>query len=140
MDTFIWTPEYSVGVQLVDEQHQHFFTIANKLIVLAREEQPDRDALFALFGELGNYALYHLSTEESFFREFAYVDAEEHIAAHNVYREMVASRFTNAISDPNADVKKLAEEMALYSGEWLQKHILVMDKKFTVFFNTHGFN
>jgi hemerythrin len=140
MDKFIWTPEYSVGVQLIDEQHQHFFGIANKLAALAEEEDPKHDDLASLFGELGDYALYHLSTEESFFREFKYEDVSAHVAAHDAYREKVASHFTGVMSDPNVDIKKLADEMALYSGAWLQQHILVMDKKFTAFFNMHGFN
>lgn len=138
-DTFVWSQEYSVGVQLIDEQHQHFFSVANALIALARAEDPSREAVTKLFGELGDYALYHLGTEESFFRGFGYEDVGVHIAAHDAYRETVASRFANEISKPGADVKKLAEDMAIYSGAWLQNHILVMDKKFTAFFNVHGF-
>lgn len=140
METFVWTPEYSVGVQLVDEQHQHFFTIANKLIEVSHEDAPDREVLSNLFGELGDYALYHLNTEESFFRAFAYEDIEPHIAAHDAYRDMVANHFATELHKPEADLKKLAEEMATYSGTWLQNHILSMDKKFTAFFNMHGFN
>ncbi|OGM93154.1 hypothetical protein A2372_01965 [Candidatus Wolfebacteria bacterium RIFOXYB1_FULL_54_12] len=140
MDTFIWTSEYSVGVQLVDEQHQHFFAIANKLASISREKSPDREALSNLFGELGDYALYHLSTEESFFRGFNYEDTATHVAAHDAYRDMIANRFMNEIQKPDVDVQKLAEEMAMYSGTWLQEHILGMDKKFTPFFNQHGFN
>ena len=139
MNTFVWSPEYSVGVQLVDEQHQHFFSIANTLVAISREDDPDRESLLNLFGELWDYALYHLSTEESFFRGFEYEDAAEHVAAHDAYREMIASRFTNEMQKPDADMKKLAEEMAVYSGTWLQDHILGMDKKFTAFFNVHGF-
>lgn len=139
MDKFIWTPEYGVGVQIIDEQHRNFFAIANRLIDLSHQENPAKEDLILQFSELGNYALYHLSTEEIFFREFNYEDAPAHIAAHDAYRDMIASHFTNAISDPNVDIKKLAEEMALYSGTWLQQHILVMDKKFTAVFHMHGF-
>ena len=140
MDTFIWTQEYSVGVQLVDEQHQHFFAIANKLASISREKSPDREVLSNLFGELGDYALYHLSTEESFFRGFDYEDAAAHVAAHNAYRDMIANRFMFEIQKSGVDFQKLAEDMALYSGAWLQEHIMIMDKKFTPFFNQHGFN
>ena len=139
MDKFIWTPEYSVGVQLIDEQHQHFFSIANRLLGLAQEEQPTRAQLTDLFGELGDYALYHLSTEESFFREFDYEDTQAHVAAHDAYRKMVAEHFTSELGKPEVDLKHLAAEMANYSGTWLQEHILGMDKKYTEVFNRHGF-
>ncbi len=139
MDKFIWTPEYSVGVQLIDEQHQHFFSIANQLLDLAQVEQPTHEQLVNLFGELGDYALYHLGTEESFFREFAYEDSAAHIAAHDAYRAMIADRFNVELSKSDVDLKGLASEMANYSGTWLQDHILVMDKKYTEAFHRHGF-
>lgn len=139
MNTFTWTPEYSVGVQIIDEQHQHFFAIANKLFELAHAGTPSRDAVTALFGELGDYALYHLSTEESFFRELKYEDAQAHIAAHDEYRARVAGHFSDALSAPDANLAAVAEEMATYSSAWLQNHIMVMDKQYTAFFNRHGF-
>jgi hemerythrin len=36
------------------------------------------------------------------------------------------------------DIKKIMNEAASYSGEWLMKHILVMDKKYTKFLQEHG--
>lgn len=136
--TFTWNPEYSVGVQMIDEQHQHFFEIANRLALLAVAERIDKEELLYLFGELGNYALYHLSTEENLFNELHYPDAAEHIAAHDRYRDDVANRLSGEISAPNADVRAIVEQMAETSNIWLQGHILTLDKKYKEFFNEHG--
>lgn len=35
MQKYIWTEKYSVGVSEIDEQHQHFFAIANEIIEIA---------------------------------------------------------------------------------------------------------
>lgn len=136
--TFTWVPAYSVGVQMIDEQHQHFFEIANRLALLAVAEHIDKEELLYLFGELGNYALYHLGTEENLFNELHYPDAQAHIAAHDQYRDEVANRLSREISEPNADVRVLAEKMARTSNVWLQEHILTVDKKYKEFFNEHG--
>jgi len=29
---FIWTQDYSVGIKEIDEQHQHFFGVANAIV------------------------------------------------------------------------------------------------------------
>lgn len=136
--TFTWSPEYSVGVQMIDEQHQHFFEIANRILLIAGAEHIEREELFELFSELGNYALYHLGTEEKLFDELAYPDKSAHVAAHDQYRDMIANRFNMALSASDADVREVAKEMAEYSGQWLKEHILAVDKKYMEFFNEHG--
>ena len=35
LNKFIWKDEYGVGIQLIDEQHKHFFEIVNKILDLA---------------------------------------------------------------------------------------------------------
>lgn len=127
MDKFIWTQEYSVGIESIDEQHKHFFGIANKIM--------DKE-IFGALEELGDYAFYHLETEENYFDKFNYGGASEHIAVHNEYREKVQDMMDRARQ--GEDIKKIAKEAASYSGEWLFKHILVMDKKYTKFFQEKG--
>jgi len=87
MEQFVWKDEYSVGVKLINEQHQRFFEIANSVMAFSEEGNPDPERLLALLGELENYAFYHLSTEEEYFREFRYEDAALHISVHNLFRE-----------------------------------------------------
>jgi len=137
MEKFIWKDEYSVGIPSIDEQHKHFFGITNRMIDLAEEASPAREALAAVVGELGDYAMYHLKTEEGYFDEFAYEGAPEHVQAHNLYREKVAD-YLKAVQDPATDLAKFTDEAASYSIEWLSKHILLMDKKYSVFFKEHG--
>jgi hemerythrin len=42
------------------------------------------------------------------------------------------------VQDPKSDLAKLVDEVAAYSIYWLSNHILLMDKKYTVFFEEHG--
>ena len=63
MKKFIWTIEYSVGIESIDEQHQHFFDITNKILELSESGSSEGRDLFESLEELGNYAFYHLDTE-----------------------------------------------------------------------------
>lgn len=136
MDKFIWTQEYSVGIESIDEQHRHFFDIANKILGIMEAKSLLEKAIFEVLEELGDYAFYHLETEENYFDKFNYGGASEHIAVHNEYRGKVQDMMDRIRQ--GGDIKKIAKEAALYSGEWLFKHILAMDKKYTKFFQEKG--
>lgn len=137
MEKFIWKDEYSVGIPSIDEQHKHFFEITDRMIDLAEQANPVKEILVSVIGELGDYAMYHLKTEEEYFDKFAYAGAPEHVMAHDLYREKIAGYLAMA-HDPASDLAKLAEDVASYSINWLSNHILLLDKKYTVFFEEHG--
>lgn len=134
---FVWTNEYSVNVAEIDEQHKEFFNIANSLLNLADSTSFTDDEALIKVGQLGNYAFYHLSTEEDFFIQTGYKDAPEHTDAHNKFREK-SKDFENKIRNKGVDKKAILKEVAEFAGDWLMRHILVMDKKYSEFFNEKG--
>ena len=139
-DTFVWKDEYSVGIQLIDEQHKIFLQMTNRIIDFSHEEPrvaQKGEELIDLLNDFENYALYHLGTEEEYFKQFNYKDAVVHIATHDHYRDVMKKLFNNARQE-SADVKSMAKEAAEYAGNWLVKHILVMDKGYTKVFIEHG--
>lgn len=134
---FVWTNEYSVRVVEIDEQHKEFINIINSLLDLASKESfTDEEALIKV-GQLGSYAVYHLSTEEELFITTGYKDAPEHIMIHNKFREK-AKDFENQIRDKNKDKKAILKDVAEFTGNWLMKHIIITDKKYSEFFNEKG--
>ena len=137
MEKFIWTDDYSVGITLIDEQHQHFFEIANEIFDLIDKKEFEREALFAYVMELGDYALYHLGTEEKFFDEFKYAGAPEHRAAHDAFRA-TAGKYLDDARASTTDITELSGKIASFAGNWLKNHILVMDKQYASFFREHG--
>jgi hemerythrin-like metal-binding protein len=133
---FTWKEEFSVGVEEIDEQHKTFFQIADEIIALV-EKGAEKDVLMALLGRLNDYAFYHLGTEEDYFDKFDYPDVAPHVAAHNEYRKLMRAYFEK-IRKNELDLDQAAKEIALFSTEWLSKHIIGMDKQYTAFFNEHG--
>ena len=136
---FVWTPEFSVGVKMFDEHHQHWFEMANKIYDLANESVIDKEKLLILITEFGNYALYHLSAEEEFFKEYGYPDSELHIKFHNLHRQKI-KEYLEEIQKLQSDIQKIAKDLNEFAEKWLIDHIASMDKKYTSFFNSHGVN
>ena len=130
---FIWNVEYGVGVEEFDEQHRHFFELASEISDLSEKADIDREILLKSISEFGDYAYYHMSSEEGYFRKYGYPDAPEHVAAHNIYRSQVKEYLERA-RESASSAALIARELAEFSAHWLAKHILEMDQKYTSFF------
>ena len=137
MEKFIWEDKYSVGIKIIDEQHQHFFEIANEIFDLLNKKEVSGENIVTGVTNLGNYAFYHLSTEEKYFKEFNYDGAGDHVQVHDLFREKV-SAFLDRIMDAKDNPEAIADEMAGFSENWLAHHILDTDRKYIQCFKDHG--
>jgi len=137
MNKFIWTSEYSLGIGIIDEQHQHFFDIVNRIYDMLETNRGDSAELVEIINELRDYALYHLSTEEKYFNQFAYSDIENHMKYHMMFREQ-SDKYSERLNSSNEDLPKLALEITDFAKGWLMKHILIADKMYASFFKEHG--
>ncbi|OGG42839.1 hypothetical protein A3G50_00525 [Candidatus Jorgensenbacteria bacterium RIFCSPLOWO2_12_FULL_42_11] len=133
---FVWDDNYSVEVAEIDEQHKHYFEITNSIYDLLSESPISADGLTVKITELGNYAFYHLSTEEKYFKQFNYEDAESHIQEHNDFRQKITD-YINQARNPDTETENLANEVASFAKDWLSRHIPQFDKKYIKCFHEH---
>jgi hemerythrin len=139
MNKFIWTEEYNLGVGIIDEQHQHFFVIVNRIYDLLEKEKEDKEEMINIVKELIDYAFFHLSTEEKYFNQFAYADIAKHMKAHSMFREKSAE-YLEKVNAPDAALRTLLLEISDFAKTWLSHHILEVDKAYAPFFKAHGLN
>lgn len=139
MKKFIWTNEYSLGIGIIDEQHQHFFEIANQIYSKLEEEKNKRVDIVIIINELKDYAFYHLATEEKYFNQFAYSDMDEHMNQHAMFRQK-SDEYLTRVENQNEDIEKLALEVADFATNWLSDHIVVSDRLYAPLFKEHGLN
>lgn len=101
------TDEYLTGVGLIDAQHRTFVDIANEILDLLEDKTEAVTYLRAKMAldKLGNYALYHLSTEEDLFMRCRMSRYEEHLRAHESYRETIR-QFLLKVHDNIAELEK----------------------------------
>jgi hemerythrin-like metal-binding protein len=140
MEKFIWTSDYNLDIEIIDEQHQHFFEIVNKLYDLLEQKKTDRKILILAVEELVNYAFYHLSTEEKYFNQFSYADIGNHMKYHTMFREKANDYAARVKNVDDIVLPDLLLEIADFSKNWLSQHILIADKMYAPLFKEHGLN
>lgn len=137
MNKFIWTKEYELGVEVIDDQHKHFFEIVNRIYDTLGNKETNSADIQKIINELTDYALFHLGTEEKYFNQFAYADQINHMKYHNAFR-IKSGEYSERIKDPKEDTAKLALEITDFAKNWLMHHILVADKAYAPFFQANG--
>lgn len=128
-----WEEQYSVGVALLDQQHQHMFRMINDLVDIIHGV-PDAKRVTELLDAIVRYKRAHFATEEEYFRQFNYEGAEEHIAEHRKFDEAL----TGLKERYAGDTFGLAFELIDFLEDWLVQHLLHTDQKYKACFLAHG--
>lgn len=135
MDFIKWDESFSVGVKLIDAQHQKLFGIINKLHKeVSGAPDGEFEPLENMILQLAAYVDFHFRTEEKFFQEYDYEKTEEHTHQHHTYADK--------IRDFNERYKKgeekLGEEILKFLEHWIMNHIKINDKEYINCFHEHG--
>jgi methyl-accepting chemotaxis protein/hemerythrin len=122
---FVWDIKMSVGIEVIDKQHQHFIGLLNKVYEAIITSKPKEQDLVIL-DELINYAVYHFQTEEELFAKSNYPDAAEHIRVHEELKSKVLDFAEKYKSGETADLINMLD----FLEDWLVEHLTVYDQKY----------
>tara|TARA_R110000823_G_scaffold144958_8_gene275132 strand:- start:10686 stop:11087 length:402 start_codon:yes stop_codon:yes gene_type:complete len=100
-----------------DAQHQVLFEILDDI----RRPDADQNVLLRLM----DYTETHFLLEEQYMAELDYPEMEEHVAAHNVFREEIRQ----AIDAQEEMDDVFREIIGTFLTEWLKRHVFGIDKK-----------
>ena len=126
MKLMIWTEEMSVGVDIIDADHQKLFMLLNRLGYSIRE-QSSRPILGQVLRELSDYTDYHFEREEILMEVCEYPEIDRHKRIHRALRAQVANYLQAFQRDPAAvDISQFRE----FLNHWLVEHIMVKDKEY----------
>ena len=133
MPTIIWTPEMSVHVSIIDEQHKKLIEIINKLnsAITGHAAIPVLDEVFT---ELTDYTRKHFSTEEELLQQVDYPLIVAHKEEHDGFVYKLIS-FRNDFENGSEVVSAKIVEF-LYG--WLVEHIQGSDKAYSALLNKNG--
>ncbi len=104
-----------------DTQHQTLF----RLIEQIKEVPFDPD----VFQQLRLYTEHHFVVEEAYMKELDYPGLEEHITAHNRFREEMSAMID---TDPSIS-PALQNSLSDFLYKWLKLHVLGIDKELEAF-------
>ncbi|QOR35286.1 hemerythrin family protein [Clostridium sp. 'deep sea'] len=130
---FEWKNEYSVGVDVIDQQHQKLFEIGRKIhkLLVTYSGQDSFNTISNLIGELSNYTAYHFQTEEELFNKYNYPDTESHIKEHQYFIDYLNSLNLGVIDDNQKDA---IMDLLKFISKWIFRHINSTDFQYRDFF------
>lgn len=130
---FKWDEKYSVGVQSIDNQHKEIFSILDRLYNSLKRGRVEI-VLDQIIPELEDYIAHHFKTEEFFFDRFSYTETDEHIAEHEGFKQKM--------KDIKAEIRtgrtSLSFDLMIFLKNWIEHHILLVDKKYSACFVENG--
>ena len=118
---YAWKPEYSVGIESIDLQHQELFRIVNKLADAVLGKYSPKAAANAMH-EMSLYLGKHFTFEEPLLEK--HPDFDSHHLDHLKFIENTLD-FQIRFADKDLNVHK---DMLKFLVDWLKTHILDMDK------------
>mgnify|MGYP000873108055 FL=1 len=128
-----WTPDLSVGVERIDNQHKIWFEKANDLFE-AGKQQRAKEYINQMIDFLDEYTKEHFRDEEAYMEEIRYPEIDDQRRAHTSF----VNSLTKLKEDYNGTGGNLrvilnANKMVI---DWLTNHIRIMDKKIGDYVNT----
>jgi hemerythrin-like metal-binding protein len=129
MNFIDWDESFSVGIDLIDNQHKKLFETINNY---HSEHSDTEESLSRLLA----YIDFHFTTEEDFFHKFDYEDTIEHTAQHLRYKDEINALYSKY--HYRNDDEKIRAELEEFIRNWITHHIKISDKQYTQCFKEHG--
>ncbi|MDO8607965.1 MAG: bacteriohemerythrin [Phaeospirillum sp.] len=128
----VWREEYSVNIQRIDNHHRRLFEMSNRLIEAIRKGKGATEMAEALDFLMG-YAMYHFSEEEALLERYGYSEQAGHALKHKRLLAQVRD-----LEERLSGGGMSADEVLVFLQDWIVNHILVEDRRFSVFINEKG--
>ncbi len=134
MEKVIWDETFSVGVEVIDEQHKKLIKMLNKMID-AENTNVNSEIISTVLTEMRQYASEHFALEEKYMLECGYLDYDSHKARHKEFLKKVSMLCIETMHQN----KIVPTEILEYLKLWWTTHILKTDMKYKTLFNQMEF-
>jgi hemerythrin len=131
MPMFVWEPRYSVGNTAIDQQHEHFFELIDRLdrSLMSGDPRAMKRTTLDCIDALAEYAAVHFADEEGYMARIDYPD----LALHQSEHAQLVRRIRGFRDDVHAGRLVLGSELGKTMGDWITGHILGSDMKYAEF-------
>ena len=126
-----WSDEYSVGIQLIDDQHKGLIDFTNNLFShVTGNEEEERVYFDEVIQQALEYVKIHFVTEEKCMAAVNFPGYSEHKQTHDEFTFTIIK----SVNEYKNGKTLVLEKFADFLKEWVLSHIAVMDKKYSVYF------
>lgn len=133
MGLIAWEERLSVNIKEFDEHHKKLIELINKLND-GMKAGKGSDILGSILSELVNYTVFHFGAEEIMFQKYAYPGYLDQKKEHTDLTKKAIVLRDNLKSGKAV----LSIEVMAFLKDWLMKHILGTDKKYSAYLNGKG--
>jgi len=133
MSPINWNDRLSVKVAELDHQHKTLLATLDALNE-AMSIGKGNVVLGRIVNDLVAYTATHFQTEENYFAQFGYADADKHKREHAYFVKKVAD-FKREIVRGHT---RLPAEIVNFLSDWLKQHIMGSDKRYSQLFKEKG--
>jgi len=121
-----WTPNLSVGVDFIDEQHKIWFEKADQLFSAGQRGEA-KEYILQMFDFLEEYTNTHFRDEEEYMASINYPELDAQKKAHAHFRDEL-TRIRREYTESGGNLVLLVKTNKMII-DWLTRHISSMDKK-----------
>jgi hemerythrin len=130
-DLIKWSSTYSVGIQLVDDQHKGLINLVNDMFNhVIGDEVVEKEYFRSVIKEAVNYVKVHFATEEKIMIATKFPGYSEHKKAHDIFVMKVVENINNF----EAGKKLTLMQFTRFLKDWILTHIAIMDKLYIDYF------
>ena len=119
------------NIQKIDDQHEQLIQMINQLYKVVQTKNPPKDKISSILQSLIKYVQVHFKTEEDLFYQYNYPNSVSHKKEHDKF----ANQVLEFQKDFELGVQTVGFELLDFLKNWLVKHILVSDKKYSKYLN-----
>jgi hemerythrin len=124
MSFWSWDPSLSVGIEIIDRQHQRIVDYINDLHSAHLEK--DQDKVSAVLAGLRDYTLTHFTFEEDLMESSGYPLSETHKMVHNSFVAHL-----DKLVEQHENGKDVSRKLMSMLQVWLTNHIKNDDKDYS---------
>lgn len=127
---FEWDEILSVGIDVVDDQHQELFRIGRELVYVLEntsEGLDQYDDIVKLIKELHTYAIFHFSEEEQLMEKADFIGLAAHRFQHKIFVKKIEEI---ELGELDEDQKNHALDLLDFLANWITNHIMKVDREY----------
>lgn len=124
MSLLVWKPEFAVGIESVDFEHEQMIKLINEIYDEMKMRR-DADSIEQFMGDVLFAISAHFALEERIMRESGYAEYDAHKEDHEELLDQVRDLMDQFVSDPEQGFKLLQDRL---SG-WFEKHFATFDAR-----------
>jgi hemerythrin len=132
---FQWSPDYSVNIATIDNQHRELVNILNRLFIAVTKREGEK-VIAGILDALMSYTQTHFALEERLMSQAKYKDLEAHKEEHKKLIEQLDRLCKKHLIEE----KPIYFEMLSFLKTWLKEHIQGVDRKYSAALQQAGFS